>query len=260
MTWALKRQLFYAGILTIFFFLCGFLIISPYINKLPSCTDNQQNGDEKGIDCGGSCVKACTFEVDKIAVLWARAFEVIPGRYNAVAYLENHNKNAVINNVKYRFRFSDKDNLYIGKRDGETFVPPSGKFAIFEPAIGVGNSIPVYTSFEFTETPVWANASEDKLDQLKVSVSNIKLENQNTSPHLSAMIKNDSLFTIPEVSVVALLYDEKGNVVSASRTYLDVLEKEENKSIDFTWPQPILNNVITKEIIPMYNVFSAKLK
>ena len=77
--------------------------------------------------------------------------------------------------------------------------------------------------FEFTETPIWNNISGDELNQLKVLVSDIKLENQDTSPHLSATIKNNSLFTIPEVSIVAILYDEKGNAVSASRTYLDVL-------------------------------------
>ena len=260
MTWALKRQIFYLVVLLVFLFILGFLIVSPYINKVPTCTDNIRNGIETGVDCGGSCTRACTFEVDQISVLWSRTFEVIPGRYNAVAYLENHNKDAAIEKIKYKFRFADKNNIYIGKRDGETFIPPSGKFAIFETGIGVGNSIPVYTTFEFTETPIWHNVSEEKLNQLKVLISDIKLENQDTSPHLSATIKNDSLFTIPEVSIVALLYDEKGNAISASRTYLDVLAGKEIQNINFTWPKPILGNVIAKEIIPMYNFFLVKLK
>lgn len=260
MDWAFKRQLFYIFIFLAFFSLLGYLIISPYLNRAPTCSDNKKNGTETGIDCGGSCVRACIFEVDKISVLWSRTFQVIPGRYNAVAYLENHNQNTAISKVKYKFRFSDKDNVYIGKREGETFVPPRGNFAIFEPAIGVGNSIPVYTAFEFTEVPVWDKVSEDKINQLKVLVSDIKLENQDTSPHLSATIKNDSLFTIPEVAVVAILYDDKGNAVSTSRTYLEVLTPEEIKNVDFTWPEPILGVVIAKEIIPMYDIFAVKLK
>ncbi|HAS80435.1 MAG: hypothetical protein UR25_C0005G0067 [Candidatus Nomurabacteria bacterium GW2011_GWE1_32_28] len=260
MTWALKRQLFYVSVLVIFLGVLGFLIVFPFMKEIPSCTDNKQNGDEKGIDCGGSCIKACIFEVDKVSVLWARTFKVVSGRYNAVAYLENHNKDAAIYKIKYKFRFSDENNIYIGKREGETFIPASGNFAIFEAGIGVGNSIPVYTSFEFTETPVWNNVSEDKLDQLKVFVSDIKLENQNSSPRLSATIKNDSLFNIPEVSIVALLYNEKGNVVSSSRTYLDMLSGEESRDISFTWPEPIQGNIISKEIIPMYNIFLVKLK
>ena len=260
MTWALKRQFFYTGALIVFFLGVGFLVVSSRLNKLPSCTNNRQDGDEAGIDCGGSCVRACIFEVNKVSVLWSRTFQVISGRYNAVAYLENHNQYAAINRIKYKFRFSDKDNIYIGKRDGETFIPAGSKFVVFESAIGVGNSIPVYTTFEFTETPIWSNISEEKLNQLKVLVSNIQLQNQDIKPLLSATIKNDSLFIIPDVGVVAILYNEKGNAVSASRTYLDELQGEESKNISFTWPEPILENVIAKEIIPMYNIFSVKLK
>ena len=91
-------------------------------------------------------------------------------------------------------------------------------------------------------------------------VSDIRLENQNTSPHLSATVKNNSLFTIPEVNIVAILYNEKGNAISTSRTYLDELVGEESQNINFTWREPILENVIAKEIIPMYNIFLVKLK
>lgn len=260
MTWALKRQFIYAAIAVAAFLLFGFLIISPYLGEKPTCFDNKQNGDEKGIDCGGSCQRACVFEVDQISILWSRVFKVIPGRYNAVAYLENHNKNAAVYKIKYKFRFADRDNIYIGKREGETFIPPSGKFAVFEPGIGVGNSIPVYTAFEFSEAPVWSNVPADKLSQLKVSVSDARLENADFKPRLSAVLKNNSLFTIPEVSVIALLYDEKGNALAASRTYLPELSPEASEEVIFTWPEPIPGDVIAKEIIPMYNIFLAKLK
>jgi len=260
MTWAFRRQLFYVGILLIFVFIFGFLIIYPKLNKAPTCIDVKQNGDETGIDCGGSCPLACTFQVDQISVLWSRIFKVVDGRYNAVAYLENHNKNTAIPKIGYRFRFADKDNVYIGKREGTTYVPPSGKFAVFEPAIDIGNSIPVYTSFEFTEMPVWIQVPQEKIDQLKVLVSDIKLENETTSPKLSAILKNTSLFQIPEVNIVTILYDEEGNAVNSSRTYLDVLFGEESKEITFTWPEPFLKSVISKEIIPIFNIFSVKLK
>lgn len=260
MTWAMERQLFYIAILILFFSLLGFLLGYPYFNKTPTCFDQKQNGSETGVDCGGLCERACISQVDEITILWARAFRVVPGRYNAVAYLENHNKSTAINKIKYKFRFSDKDNIYIGKREGETFIPPGGSFAVFEPAIDVGNSIPVYTAFEFTQTPVWSQVQEEKINQLKVVVSDIKLENETTSPHLSAVIKNDSLFTIPDVGVIAILYDETGTALSVSRTYLDQLGREESREINFTWPEPILGNVIAKEIIPMYNIFSVKLK
>jgi hypothetical protein len=260
MTWAFKRQIFYTVVLLIFFSVIGFLIAYPYINKAPTCFDNKQNGIETGVDCGGACLRACIADVDKMSILWARVFRVVPGRYNAVAYLDNKNNNAAIHKIKYRFRFADKDNLFIGKREGETFVPAFGKFAIFEPAIDFGNSIPVYTTLEFTEAPAWVQVPQQKVSEVKVFTRDVKLEDETTSPRLSAFVKNNSLYTIPEMSVVAILYDEKGNAISASRTYIDILNGEEEKGVTFTWPEPIEGRVIAKEIIPMFDIFLAKQK
>ncbi len=260
MTWALKRQIFYVLVLILFFTGAGFLIVYPNLTKAPTCTDNTQNGDEVGVDCGGVCAKACISQVDNVSVLWSRAFKIVPGRYNAVAYLLNHNKNTAVGKINYRFRFADKNNIYIGKRDGSTSIPPSGNFAIFEPAIDVGSSIPVYVTFEFTEAPNWTFVSEEKINQVKILLYDINLEGGDTSPRLSATLKNNSLFTIPEVNIVAILYDASGNTVSASRTYLDVLNPEETTQLNFTWPEPFANKVVQEEIIPMYNIFEVKLK
>ncbi len=260
MTWSLRRQLLYVSIfiLTISFF--AFLIIYPILNKAPTCYDNKQNGNETGVDCGGACRNACIYQVDPLSILWSRAFKVIHGRYNAVAYIENHNRNVVIDRINYKFRFYDKNNIYIGKREGSTYVPPSGSFAIFEPGIDIGNSIPLYTYFDFTEVPKWVTISQEKINQLKVLVSNISLVNEETSPLLTATVKNNSLFTIPEVDIIVLLYDLNGNAVSVSRTYLEELRGEEVKDISFTWPEPFSSKVIEKEIIPMYNINGAELK
>jgi len=260
MTWALKRQIFYVVILILFFSIFGFLIISPSLNKAPTCIDGKQNANETGIDCGGSCPNACFDQVGAMSILWARAFRVVPGRYNAVAYIVNHNKNDAIEKINYRFRFADANNVYIGKREGSTFVPPGGNFAIFEPGIDIGNSIPVYTTFEFTETPLWLQVSQKKIDQLKVLISNIQLSQENMLPRLSATIKNNSLFTIPNVNVIAILYDAGRNVISTSRTYFDQLTPLQNADINFTWPEPFSGTVVSKEIIPIYDIFAVKLQ
>ncbi|KKQ28283.1 MAG: hypothetical protein US41_C0008G0010, partial [Parcubacteria group bacterium GW2011_GWB1_37_13] len=139
---------------------------------------------------------------------------------------------------------ADKNNIYIGKREGSTYIPPSGSFAIFEPGIDIGNSVPVYTTFEFTQIPEWIQVSQEKINQLQVLVSDINLTDEATMPRLFATIKNNSFFVIPEIDVVAILYDANHNAISASRTYLDQLVFEE----------------ITKEIIPMYNIFLVQLK
>lgn len=260
MTWALKRQIFYLIILVLFIAVFSFLTIYPKLSKAPTCSDNKQNGTETGIDCGGECARACISEVDDISVLWARAFRVVPGRYNAVAYIANHNKNSAVQKINYRFRFGDKNNIYIGKREGSTFVPAGGNFAIFEPAIDIGNSVPVYTTFEFTEAPDWLQVPKDKLDQLKVLVSNIELTGEADKPRLSATVRNTSLFTIPNLSIVAILYGADGNAVSTSKTFIASLAPLASADLNFTWLEPFSTPVTAKEIIPIYDIFSVKLQ
>ncbi len=260
MTWAFRRQLIYMAGVAIFFGLLGFWVGYPYFNKPPTCNDGKKNGDESGVDCGGSCQLVCFFEVDQLSVLWTRSFQVIPGRYNAVAYIENKNENTVVNKIKYRFRFADANNIYIGKREGETYIPRAGKFAIFEPAVDMGNSVPVYTTFEFMEIPVWVKAPEEKIDQINVMVYDISLEGENEKPRLSAKVKNDSFFIIPDINVVAILYDAEGNAINVSRTFLDELRSGQSAQINFTWLLPFKDKVVTREIIPLYNIFSTRLK
>lgn len=218
--------------------------------------DGKQNGTETGVDCGGQCARACISQVDEISVLWARSFRVVPGRYNAVAYLENHNKNAAVNKINYRFRFADANNVYIGKREGSTFIPPSGKIAVFEPGIDIGNSIPVYTTFEFTQMPQWIQVSQQKINQSQILISKILLEDEATSPKLSLAVKNNSFFAVKDLNIIAILYDGSHNAVSASRTFIENLKEEEEKDASFTWPEPFSRAVVIKEIIPMYNFWS----
>ncbi|MCX6747656.1 MAG: hypothetical protein NTW98_01770 [Candidatus Nomurabacteria bacterium] len=254
MTWAFRRQITYVVILFVFFLGFGAMVSYPYLTKDPTCNDGKQNGTEVGVDCGGSCQLVCASQVDKISVVWSRIFQVVPGRYNAVAYLENQNPNTAVYKIKYKFRFADKDNIYLGQREGETYIPPAGNFAIFEPAIDMGNSVPVYTTFEFLEAPVWVKVAKEKTDLLELFVSDIVLEDPTTAPHLSAKLSNDSLYTIPDVNIIAILYDELGNA------YLNSLNGETEAAINFTWPEPFLSTVVTKEIIPMYNIFNVKLR
>ena len=260
MTWAFKRQVLDLLILLAVLAIFGFLIFNSFFNTEPTCMDGIQNGTETGVDCGGACARACTAETDPVSILWSRAFNVISGRYNAVAYLENHNQDSAVNRISYRFRFADENNVYIGKREGVTFIPPSGSFAVFEPAIDLGNSVPVYTTFEFTSTPDWVRVSADQINQLKILTSGIVLSGEDTSPRLSATLKNSSLFTIPNVNVVAILYDQLGNAIGVSQTYIENFFGEESRTVTFTWPEPLGEEVVTREVVPMFNIFEANLK
>src|SRR3989344_9012046 len=92
MNWAIIRQLFYAfGMLAVL----GIVGVATYFSFFyapPSCSDRIQNGDERGVDCDGSCALLCA--QPNISVVWARSVPVAPGVFHSVALVKNPNTEA----------------------------------------------------------------------------------------------------------------------------------------------------------------------
>ncbi len=76
-----------------------------------------------------------------------------------------------------------------------------------------------------------------------------------SSPKLVATLRNDSLYDIPDLDVIAALYDRQGNALGVSKTFIDKLEKNTSKDIFFTWPKPLKDTVFKIEILPRINIF-----
>ncbi len=159
MTWSGRRQLIILAIVAVAALILILLIVP--LRKDPTCFDGKFNGNEKGIDCGGDCPLLCTQQTSDIVALWTRVFEVVPSVYNVVVYIENQNVNGALYSIPYEFRLYDEENVFIAKREGETFISPNSNSAIFESAINVGNRVPVRATFEFTAQPQWIQIDRD---------------------------------------------------------------------------------------------------
>jgi hypothetical protein len=247
MSWSSRRQTLYiGGIGGVLLLLIGLPLFLVFYHP-PSCTDGKKNQDELGVDCGGSCQKICPFQIPEPIVKWARSLSVQSGVYNAVAYIENPNVGFGALMVPYIFRIYDKDGLLISERKGQTFVPPGKIFAIFEPAIDVGERVPDRTLFEFTKVFDWQRmtAKEDSL-----FVSKFALTEETLSPRLEVDISNRSVRPIGEAEVVALVFDTQNNVVGFSRTITPAIPPQSSTHSVFTWPKPFLNKSARVEIIP----------
>ena len=246
--WAAKRKLFYGT--SVFALLAIFISLPLYyfFHKTPTCFDNTKNQDEKGVDCGGACTRLCPSDISAPIVLWQRSFEVVPGVYNAVAYIQNPNVLSRVDNVGYVFRVYDKDNAMITERTGRTFLPANETFAVFESGIRTGSRVPVRTSFEFTESPSWSQNPANYKDPVVVA-DNVVLSDDPAGPRIDAVIHNQSLNTIKSLSVVAVVYDSQDNAISASRTIVQNLLAQGTAPVTFTWPAPFSSPVVRKEII-----------
>lgn len=257
MTWSGKRKMIYAGSIVFIGVLIAIRIVYPIFTKAPTCFDGKKNGEEMGVDCGGSCQKFCTLEVNNLILLWSRSFRSSPTTYSAVAYIENQNLNAEAVGVPYEFKMYDDKNTLIARKEGVTRISRNGRSVVFEPNIVVGNRIPKTTRFQFLASPEFVRVDVNKADRLKISAKEMKFENeQTTTPKLSGYLENKSLITVPDIDVIAVLYDKDNNAVTVGKTYIDVLKGDTRAPIVFTWNEPLLTPVVRIEVIPQFNIFS----
>lgn len=254
MSWASQRQFQYMGGVFLFFAIIAGFIVYPILTKQATCTDGKQNGDERGVDCGGSCSKVCNADVAEPLVLWYRAFPVTGHNYNLVAYVSNTNKAAGLYNVGYEFRAYDTNNLLIGRREGTTYLPPNQQFAIFEPRFDSGKAEVKSVTFEFKQPFTWYKRAAT-VTTLPVHITNVILGDSKDAPTLSARINNESVHDLPEFDVVAFVYDVNHNVINASKTRLGGLESNGTANLSFSWPNAFSDTPVSNEVFMQLNPF-----
>ena len=216
----------------------------------PNCFDTKQNGDETGLDCGGSCQLLCTNQVTQPVVLWERSFKVSDGVYNLLAYIENPNPTAFVRNAPYIFKIYNEENVVIGEKKGVVSIAPKSVRPVIENNIQTFEQIPTRTTFEFVGDLTYEQTQpKDSL----VIIKDEFIENELKKPRIKAKIQNISLKTIPNIDVVVLVYDVFDNVLGTSSTFVDRLNPEESKDIVFTWPQVFTDDVARIELIPLYD-------
>jgi hypothetical protein len=233
MGWSERRQILYYIVALIGLVAFSFVVWRVFFVHTPTCFDHVQNGDERGVDCDGSCALICPSTAKTPTVLWARSFETAPHTYTAAAYIQNNNvaEGGTAKRVRYSFQILDSKNVLIIEREGYIDIPPQQIVPVVESQIDVGTRVPAKTFFEFDDAPVnWRQVASDSIQKLRIV--NPRFEND----RLTASIANDSLTDAKKVTVVAVLFDLNGVARAASKTTLAKIGKKSSEDITFTWP------------------------
>ena len=243
-----KRIIMLVFLLGIFILICipAFLIFY----KTPTCFDGKLNGDESGLDCGGSCQMLCRAESLPIILKGdPRVLTIAMSTFEVVALLENPNNTADIYKAGYTLKLYDaSSNIPVKEIEGETYVPKGEIFAIFEGPFNLEVGItPVRATLEWDASSlVWQKTD---IEYPEVRVKEILLSKQESSPRLEAIAENLSLNSVANVDLVALISDAQGNIFAASKTFLDTLPANGVAPVVFTWPRPFNTPAVDIDII-----------
>lgn len=231
LSWSQKRQ--FLLIFAVLLASAAFFGVSVFLawRKAPSCFDGEQNGGERGVDCGGSCVLLCSGEAAEPIVHFVRALPAGEGVWNAVAYVENRNKGAGASRVHYLFKLYDDKNLLVFERRGETFIPPRATFPIIEGGMRVPERVPTRATFEFLESPRFTVMEENPRLEIRQRI----FSEEDGFSRLEVTLFNSTSVVLRNVEAEALLYDTTGNVFAASHTVIKELSPSVSTSATFTW-------------------------
>lgn len=237
--WAFWRRLQYGTAYIVLIVSTIVVVHYAYFYSPPTCFDGRQNGDELGVDCGGSCTRICTFTVAPPTILWAKSFKVTDGQYNAVSYVENRNQIAGTPNLRYTFRLIDSQGIII-ERTGVTELPANSTLPIFEGRIDTGNRAPTETVLVLEDANLWLPSSYNRSQFRTIST---ELRGVNARPRLDVTIENTEVTSVSNVSVVAVIFNAIGTPLTASQTFVDQLPGRTRSDVVFTWPRPIATTV-----------------
>ena len=247
MSWASRRRTLYGGGAVLFLVVVIGVPSFFVLYERPTCFDGVRNQEELGIDKGGPCALLHSSQVQNIAVLWSRSFEVVPGVYNAVAQVDNPNFSAGAIDVPYSFKLFDTNNILVAERKGRTYLSPNKVISVFEGGIVTGERVPVRTFFELLVDPEWESV-DNPIEGL--GVENRELSNRETAPRVDATITNQSFEDIFGVEVIVTIFNHQDVAIASSRTVIDVLPRQSSQPVTFTWPQAFSDSASRVEIIP----------
>ncbi len=248
-SWARRRKL------VIFLIVFASLIVLVglptyfFLYKSPTCFDSKQNGDETGVDCGGSCQLICTTESIPLIVKGdPQILLVAKDTYEVALLVENPNPTGEVFRARYTIKLFDATStIPIKTIEGQAYIPKSMTIAVFEGPFNLSNTIPTRASFEWKESSIIWKQSSTPLRE--VTVRDKVLSRASSTPRLDATVVNTSLENVSNIDLTALIFDQSGNIFAASKTFVDTLPAGESLPIVFTWPSPFTEKIIDTEVI-----------
>ncbi len=237
--WAFWRRMIYGTGFASFWALVGVLVYYTSFYQLPNCFDGILNGSEVEVDAGGPCVRVPSSQVMKPNIVWAEGFEITPGQYNAVAYVENRNQTIGTPVLPYTFSFLS-DGVEVARRSGTTELPPNSVYPLFEGRVFTDGQAITDVELTLGEVQDWLPGSSI-VNQLRTT--DLNLLQVDTRPRLEAKIENTSLDTIRDVEVVATIFNDEGKAVATSQTFVETFFSRTAEDIVFTWPNTIAKTV-----------------
>lgn len=245
MDWATRRRRMVIAILAAAGVAALAILLIAVFYRVPSCTDGRSNGDETGVDCGGSCTRICSIDARPAEVSFSRALTQ-SGRTDVIAYVRNPNRDAAASNADLSIELYSADGLLVTARTS-MYLPPASVVPLFVPGV-LDQAYDVQQVFATVDSTAWVRAEEMPA---QLQVGDVITRDQATRPRITAVVSNPEPRVAYDVPVVVTVFDAEGNAIAASRTVIDSIPGQGSAPIVFTWNEPWPGIAARVEVMPL---------
>jgi hypothetical protein len=249
MSWAARRRATILGGIGLVALVFLAVLLYPVVYHAPSCVDHKQDGNEVGVDCGGSCPYLCESQVEGPVVRFTQAFSPAPGKTDVVAYVDNPNQEAYAIGVPYALALYGADNVLVGRTSGTLDLPPASTVPVFVANLPTGGQTVERAFLSINPDSIaWQPGADTRA---KLSVGSPELSTTAAGARVTVALANPYAEPIEDVTVVATVFDADGNVIEASRTLLSSIPAQGSASAAFTWNGPFPRVPARVDVIPL---------
>lgn len=253
MDWSTRRKIIYTSTAIILIVVYSLYHFRDVISPAPTCSDGKANGNENGVDCGGSCQLVCVGDTKPLVVEWSSFIKTQENTYDLVALVSNKNVNIDPLSTSYDFVLTNKDGENIFEKKGEIVAPVNSAFPIILQNIHLKDR-PVQMSVSLSSGKYFKTVLNGNMTLVKVTSKTFE-EGKGIS-RVYANITNNTLNTLLKVRVGVILFDENKNAVGVGETFIDKLDGQEKRQVIWTWNTPFENKPLTVDVYPIINPFT----
>jgi hypothetical protein len=190
------------------------------LRPTPSCFDNQQNGEETGVDCGGPlCISCEEKNLRPLSLLPTVLFRA-DRSFSASAEVRNPNTHFGARMFDYEVYFYDASGNVLRSASGKSFIYPGESKYIVDAGARITAGIPSRAEIKLKENSVqWVR--EDEFLQPLYDVKNVATAIEAEQVIVSGTISNLNNFSIARIIIDAFLVDRFSAKVGVSKTELN---------------------------------------
>ena len=225
------KQLLYGSLYVAIFVVIVGGIYFVYLRPIETCSDNIQNQDEIGVDCGGSCI-SCELENERLMSSDVKVLPSGEGQVTLVAGVESENT-AFIAKIDYSFEIFGKFGGMVSSITGKSSVIEGSPRYIIAPGIQSSEKDISRATFKITNYE-WQ--SPDEQDIYIIDIKDRKTTTHKDTIEINGVVSNESSFSIPTLRISALVFDKDNNLIGASATEVSNLQIGGSKKFRVFFP------------------------